>query len=58
MTPFMTRLRENNHPVAAYLVAGEHDFTYENFDYQTAVEKLGTHSTEHNPPLRVRLNKT
>lgn len=48
---FITRLRGNGHPVTTFSVPGDHSFTYKNFDFREAIEKLGTDLTEHRAPL-------
>lgn len=48
---FIARLRDKGHKVATFSAPGDHDFTYENFDYAEAIGRLGTDSTESGPPL-------
>ena len=47
----IAKLRGHGHPVTTYLIAGDHCFTYTNFDYRAAFAKLGTDSTETDVPL-------
>jgi len=48
---FVTKLREHGHPVTTYLIAGDHSFTFTNFDYRAAFAKLDTDATETDVPL-------
>lgn len=48
---FVANLRSNGHPVTTYSAPGDHNFTYENFDFREAIGKLGTDSTENGVPL-------
>jgi pimeloyl-ACP methyl ester carboxylesterase len=48
---FIADLRRRRHPVTTFSAPGGHDFTYQNFDYETVVGRLGTDSTEDAPPL-------
>lgn len=48
---FVSDLRRRGHSVTTFSVPGEHDFKYENFDYQKVIEKLGSDSTEYAAPL-------
>jgi dienelactone hydrolase len=47
----VAKLREHGHPVTTYLIAGDHCFTFTNFDYAAAFAKLGTDSTEIDVPF-------
>jgi pimeloyl-ACP methyl ester carboxylesterase len=49
---FIAALRSNGHKVATFSAPGDHDFTYENFDYAEAIGRLGTDTTENGPPLK------
>jgi pimeloyl-ACP methyl ester carboxylesterase len=51
---FIARLRGRGHKVATFSAPGNHDFTYENFDYAEAIGRLGTDATENEPPLIAR----
>lgn len=48
---FVSNLRRRGHSVTTFSAPGDHDFKYENFDYQKAIEKLGSDSTETGAPL-------
>ncbi len=48
---FIASLRSKGHPVTTYSAPGDHNFTYENFDFKAAIEKLGIDSTESQVPL-------
>jgi acetyl esterase/lipase len=47
----VAKLREHGHPVTTYSIAGDHCFTFANFDYRAAFAKLGSDSTESDVPL-------
>jgi pimeloyl-ACP methyl ester carboxylesterase len=49
---FVSELRKREHPVASLSAAGDHNFTYENFDFAAAFRRLGRDVTESEPPLR------
>lgn len=48
---FITSLRSIGHPVTTFSVPGDHNFTYENFDFREAFGKLGTDSVQNGAPL-------
>lgn len=48
---FIAELRRRHHPVTTFSAPGDHNFTYKNFDYQTAFGKLGRDATESSVPL-------
>jgi len=48
---FVAALRSRDHPVTTFSAPGEHEFTFENFDYLEVMEKLGMDSTECRIPL-------
>jgi pimeloyl-ACP methyl ester carboxylesterase len=48
---FISALRSRSHPVATFSVAGEHDFSFHNFDYQQLIKGLGGNQTENTVPL-------
>lgn len=48
---FVATLRARNHSVATFSNSGEHNFTFENFDYKEALGRLGSDSTETRAPL-------
>lgn len=48
---FITDLRKAGHTVASFSAAGDHSFTYENFDFAAAFRNLGKDVTESEPPL-------
>ena len=49
---FVSDLRSHGHPVSTFSVPGDHDFTYQNFDFCEVVGRLGRDSVEHGAPLR------
>jgi pimeloyl-ACP methyl ester carboxylesterase len=49
---FVAQLRERGHPVVDLSAPGDHDFTFESFDFGAALEKLGRDATELSAPLR------
>lgn len=48
---FVHDLRSNGHPVSTFSAPGDHDFTYENFDFREVIERLGRDSSEQDAPL-------
>jgi len=48
---FVHDLRSNGHPVSTFSAPGDHNFTYENFDFQEVIERLGRDSSEQSAPL-------
>lgn len=48
---FIKSLRRKRHRVTAICAPGEHEFTFTDFDYQAAFQKLGSDSTESTAPL-------
>lgn len=51
---FIAKLRAQGHKIATFSAPGDHNFTYENFDYQKALESLGSDVDENKPPLIAR----
>jgi len=49
---FTASARGNGHPVATFSVPGDHNFTYQNFDFREAIARLGRDSVEIGAPLR------
>jgi pimeloyl-ACP methyl ester carboxylesterase len=49
---FIASLRRNGHPVTTISVPGDHNFTYEKFDFREAIGRLGRDSSENGAPLR------
>jgi hypothetical protein len=49
---FVRDLRSHGHPVSTFSAPGDHNFTYENFDFCEVVGRLGHDSTEHTLPMR------
>ena len=49
---FVNDLRSNGHPVSTFSAPGDHNFTYENFDFREVIGSLGRNSTENVAPLR------
>jgi pimeloyl-ACP methyl ester carboxylesterase len=48
---FIANLRRRGHKVATFSAPGDHNFTYEDFDYAEAIARLGTDAAEKAPPL-------
>lgn len=48
---FVTDLRKHGHPVSSFSVPGDHNFTYENFNFCEVVGRLGRDSFESGAPL-------
>lgn len=48
---FISDLRSKGHRVTTFSAPGDHNFTYENFDYEEAIGRLGTDANEDEPPL-------
>lgn len=51
LVTFIESLRREHHPVTTFAAPGEHNFTYQNFDYREAVGRLGSDSSEQTAPL-------
>jgi pimeloyl-ACP methyl ester carboxylesterase len=49
---FVSDLRSNGHPVSTFSTPGDHNFTFENFDFYEVVRRLGRDSVESSAPLR------
>jgi pimeloyl-ACP methyl ester carboxylesterase len=48
---FVANLRRAGHKVTTFSAPGDHNFTYEDFDFAEAVSRLGSDGSEAGPPL-------